>query len=199
MQSRIPTLVTVTAAAALGSAVGISYAASTDLDISAMVTPDTLASSVMTGLALFTIRRWLAGFDARTRATLSAVAAQQLAIEDQQAANEHALKERAAAVSREAAAAEDKVRAISARLDALAEGRAADLEKLEELRRTNAEVLAEYNALVRETIQAGAAQFARKDCHQAAGPRLLHATELLPEPRGEAHPAADNQAPAPAP
>jgi hypothetical protein len=140
----------------------------------------------MTALALFTIRRWLSSYDARTRAALTSVAHQQHAIEQQQAAHEHALKERAAAVTRESATAEDQLRSMSTRLDTIAEGRAADLKELEDVRRAYEEMLSEYNTLVRETLQSTAAQFARKECRPGAGARLLAAAELVPEQRVEA-------------
>ncbi|MCM1964916.1 hypothetical protein [Streptomyces sp. G1] len=195
---QIPTVVTITTAAVLGVAAGVSLQVVTGLDISAMIGPDVLASSVLTAVALFTIRRWLSGYDARTRAALASIAEQQRAIEEQHEAHERALKERAAAVTREAAAAQDQMSAMDRRLNALAEGRAADQAELKALRETNAEILDEYNALVRETIQAGAAQFARKAGGQTAGPRLAAAAEHLPEPRGgRRHPADAPPMPAP--
>lgn len=196
--SQIPTLVTVSAAAVLGLAAGASLTVAIGTDLSAMISGDVLASSVMTALALFTIRRWLSGYDARSRAALTSVAEQQRALEEQRAAHETAVQERAAAaVTRESTATQDQLRAMSERVDALAEGRTADRQELETLRQTNRELLDEYNALVRETLQSGAAQFVRKDCHQVAGPRLVAASEVVPEPRGEYQPADAPPVPAP--
>ncbi|MFF4385547.1 hypothetical protein ACFY0G_01955 [Streptomyces sp. NPDC001552] len=191
--SRIPTVVTVATAAALGLAGGAAATALIDgdtvADIASQMTTGVLSTAVVTAAALFVIRRWLAGYDARTRQALATVAAQQRAIEDQQAANERTLIERAAAVTRESAAAQDRMRAIGSRLDEFARGRAAEQQELATLRQTNTELLDEYNALVQESVRATAVQFARKDCHPAPGPRRLAAAELVPEQRAEPHPA----------
>lgn len=174
----------VTAAVVLGLAAGSSLTFLLDgpffAGITALLATGVLSTAVVTGVALFVIRQWLAGYDSRTRTALADVARQQHEMEQQQAEQEAAMEERASLVSRESATAKQQLADMSDRLDKLTESRAADQEELKRLREENGEILAEYNTLVRETLQAGAAQFARRP---VTGPRLLAASDLVPEPR----------------
>ncbi|WP_327384987.1 hypothetical protein [Streptomyces sp. NBC_01207] len=189
--SRIPTLITVSAAAVLGAAAGASLTVVNGLDLSAMISPDVLASSVMTAAALFTVRRWLTGFTERNRLALAELVLQQQNLKDQHAVNMSKVGMANAEAQLQAEAAQGRLAAMNERLDTLAKSRAAEHEELKRLRTEHADLLTEYNALVLESLQAGSNRFTQ------TGPRAVRhpVVELLPDQRGHARQPGDAPAP----